>query len=470
MKPPFSLNDPRYHLAALFILCITVAATMFTEAMITPALPVIQDEFGVSGVWTSWVLMIVLLVGAIVTPVIGKCGDLYGKKRMMLLCLGVYLVGVFASGWAPDIWSLIFFRALQGAGLGLFPLGYALIREQFPEEKVPVAIGTIAAMFGAGAFVGMFVGSWIIEHVGWRMTFHVVTPVVVLLFLAMAIVILPSPVAGRAAIDRKGLATLTGGLLTLVLALTMGGQVGWASPEVLLCVVLTVGFGAVFVRTEQVVPDPVVDLGMIRNPPVLIALAVGFFVCMISFIIIQTLPYLIESPTGLGLSRLTVGLVMMPGAIADMICGPLTGMLIRRRGMRAAMILGTSVVAAGAACYLFLPLSVASLVVAGLVYNAGMSVALTANTIIVVDSVRPEETGVGTAVYHTVQNLGGMIGPIIAGIFLTLHTTAVPGWSVEVPTGDAFLGIFVTVICIAAVVLLIGGRLQDPKRDGAGRR
>lgn len=469
MKQPFHLNDPRYHLAALFILCITVAATMFTEAMITPALPIIQDEFGVSSIWTSWVLMIVLLVGAIITPIIGKCGDLYGKKRMMILCMSVYLVGVFASGWATDIWSLIFFRALQGTGLGMFPLGYALIREQFPEEKVPVAIGTIAAMFGAGTFVGMFVGSWIIEHVGWRMTFHVITPVIVLLLLAIVLVIIPSPPAQTSRIDRKGLVTMTLGLLTLVLALTMGAQVGWASPEVLLCGILTVAFGVMFVRTERLVDDPMVDLEMIKNPPVLIAMAIGFFVSMISFIIIQTLPYLIESPTGLGLSRLTVGLVMMPGAIADMICGPLTGVLIRKRGVRTAMLLGTSVVAVGAVCYLFLPLSVASLVVAGLFYNAGMSVALTSNTIIVVNAVRPEETGVGTAVYHTVQNLGGMIGPIIAGIFLTLHTVAVPGWSVEVPTHDAFLGIFVTVLCLAGLVLALSGGLKDPKRNGAGR-
>lgn len=119
MKPPFDTTDPRYPLCALVVLSAVVVTVMFTEAMLTPALPLIQDEFGISGVWTSLILTSVLLVGAIITPVIGKCGDLFGKKRMMLVCIVIYAAGVVASGWATDIGSLLLFRALQGTSRGL---------------------------------------------------------------------------------------------------------------------------------------------------------------------------------------------------------------------------------------------------------------------------------------------------------------------------------------------------------------
>jgi MFS family permease len=461
LKNLFDIRDPRYHLSVTALLSAVVAMVMFTEAMLAPALPALQNEFAISGVLNSWILTVPLLVAAIISPIIGKCGDLYGKKRMILLSIAVYAAGVFASGWAPDIWALILYRAMQGVGLGVLPLGYALIREQFPQEKVPVAIGTIAAMFGAGAFLGIFIGSWIIEHFGWRMTYHVAAPVVFLLVLAAVLLIVPSPRVQGASIDRAGMVTLTFFLLMIVLALTLGGQEGWMSPGVIVCAVFAVLFAVLFARAERRSPDPMVDPAMLRKAPVVIAMVIGLIVSMLTFMVIQTLPYLIESPTGLGLSHFAVGLVMMPGALADMVCGPLTGVFIGRRGARAAMFVGSVLFAAGALCYLLLDPSMTNLVLAGILFNAGMSVTLTGNTIIVVRSVRPEETGIGSAVYHTVQNMGGMIGPVIAGIFISLHAVSVPGWNAAVPTGEAFTSIFGLIVLLALSVILLARQIRD---------
>jgi len=461
LKCLFDVGDPRYHLSVTALLSAVVAMVMFTDAMLAPALPAIQNEFGVSGVLNSWILAVPLLVAAIITPVIGKCGDLYGKKRMILLSIAVYAAGVFVSGWAPNIWTLILYRAAQGVGLGVLPLGYALIREQFPQEKVPVAIGTIAAMFGAGAFLGIFIGSWIIEHFGWRMTYHVAAPVVFLLLLAAIFIIIPSPRVQGASIDRPGVVTLTLFLIFVVMALTFGGQEGWTSPVVPACVVLAVIFAFLFARAERRSPDPMVDPAMIRKAPVVIAMTIGFLVSMLTFMVIQTLPYLIESPTGLGLSHFAVGLVMMPGALADMVCGPLTGAFIRRRGARAAMLIGSVLFTGGAVCYLLLDPSMTNLVLAGVLLNAGMSITLTSNTIIIVRSVRPEETGIGSAVYHTAQNMGGMIGPVIAGFFISLHVVSVPGWNTAVPTGEAFTSIFGLIVLLAVFVIFLARQIRD---------
>lgn len=461
VKPPFNTTDPRYHLCVLVILSAVVATVMFTEAMLTPALPLIQDEFGISGVWTSLVLTAVLLVGAIVTPVIGTCGDLFGKRRMMLVCLVVYVVGVTASGWAADIGSLLLFRALQGTGLGMFPLGYALIREQFPPEKVPVAVGTIAAMFGAGTLLGTIVGSWIVGAYGWRMTFHLVAPAAFVLLALVAVMIVPSPVRKDAAVDRAGMAVFTLALLSFVLALTMGGTAGWRSPVVIVLLFLAVAFAAIFARVEAAAAEPMLDLSMVRNRRVLIALAIGFIVVMATFMLIQTLPYLIESPTGLGLPSLAVGLILVPGSVADMISGPATGALAGRWGVRPAMILGSVLLLAGALVYLLAAPSIAVLTIAGVLFNAGMSVTLTGNTIIVVRAARASETGAWTAVYHTSQNIGGMIGPVIAGSFLAASAIEVPGWTAAMPSGMAFETVFLGIAVVSLVTLALSLRIGD---------
>lgn len=461
MKNLFDIRDPRYHISVIVLLSAVVAMVMFTEGMLAPALPSIQNDFGISGVLNSWILTIPLLVAAIISPVVGKCGDLYGKKRLIILSIAVYAVGVVASGWAPNIWVLVVYRAMQGVGLGVLPLGYALIREQFPQEKVPVAIGTIAAMFGAGTFLGVFIGSWISEHFGWRMTYHVAAPVAFFLLLAAVLVIVPSPRLRGAAIDVPGVVTLTLCLLAGVIALTLGGQEGVTSPDVFACAALAVAFAALFVRAERRAPDPMVDLAMMGKRPVVLAMTIGFLVAMLTFMVIETLPYLVESPTGLGLSHFAVGLVMMPGALADMTSGPLTGVLIQRRGPRAAMLLGSLLFAAGAVCYLFLAPSMASLVLAGIFFNAGMSITLTANTIIVVRSVRPEDTGVGSAVYHTAQDVGGMTGPVVAGAFISLHAVQVSGWDTPVPTGEAFTTIFGLIVLIALCVIFLALQIRD---------
>ncbi|EJG07290.1 major facilitator superfamily MFS_1 [Methanofollis liminatans DSM 4140] len=461
MKPPFNVTDPRYHLCALVVLSAVVVTVMFTEAMLTPALPLIQDEFGISGVWTSLILTSVLLVGAIITPVIGKCGDLFGKKRMMLVCIAIYAAGVVASGWATDIGSLLLFRALQGTGLGMFPLCYALIREQFPPERVPVAVGTIAAMFGAGTLLGIFVGSWIVGLYSWRMTFHLVAPAVFILLALTAIVIIPSPPRAGAPIDRAGMAAFTLTLLSFVLALTLGGTAGWSSPGILLLILMTAVFGALFVRVEAVAEEPMLDLSMVQKLPVLIALVIGLIVVMATFMLIQTLPYLIESPTGLGLPALAVGLILMPGSVADMISGPATGAMVGRWGVRPAMVLGSALLLVGALLYLFTGPSVAVLVIAGVLFNAGMSVTLTGNTIIVIRAADAADTGAWTAVYHTSQNIGGMIGPVIAGAFLTGFAVNVPGWTAPMPSTEAFHLVFVAISVLSLATLLLSLRVRD---------
>ena len=122
--------------------------------MVFPALATFKEEFGTSTAWTTWVLTGFLVSAAVATPLLGRLGDQFGKERMLLVCLGLFLAGCIGAALAWNIWSLIGFRVVSGAGGALFPLSFAIIRDEFPAEKVKVGIACSPRSGGSGAASG----------------------------------------------------------------------------------------------------------------------------------------------------------------------------------------------------------------------------------------------------------------------------------------------------------------------------
>src|SRR5918912_935088 len=118
--------------------------------MVVPALPALQRELHTSTTWVTWVLTVFLLVASVSTPLLGKLGDQYGKERLLLISLALFLAGCVGCAAAWSIGSLIAFRAVSGLGAAVFPLSFAIIRDEFPPEKVGVGIGLVSAVFGVG--------------------------------------------------------------------------------------------------------------------------------------------------------------------------------------------------------------------------------------------------------------------------------------------------------------------------------
>lgn len=181
----------------LVILGLIAIMVMFTESMLIPALPTLQAEFNSTATWTAWILSIYLVVGTVSTPIFGSLGDSYGKKKMLIICMALYTFGVIANGFAWNMQSLLCFRALQGLGLAMFPLAYALIRDEFPPEKVAMATGIVSAMFGVGTTVGLVAGAWITDNFGWRTTYHTVVPIAIIITLLAAYLLRASPLRTR---------------------------------------------------------------------------------------------------------------------------------------------------------------------------------------------------------------------------------------------------------------------------------
>ena len=156
---------------------------MYAETMLIPAIPTLINDFDVSYGSSSWILTSYLIAGAVITPIAGKLSDIYGRKKVLLIIMAIYTVGVSLGGFASDFLTMIIARTIQGIGLGMFPIAFSIIRDQFPRERISITTGIITSMFAAGSVIGLSVGGLIIHEFGWKMTFFTIIPISILLLL-----------------------------------------------------------------------------------------------------------------------------------------------------------------------------------------------------------------------------------------------------------------------------------------------
>jgi len=173
-QPSSSAADqkvPRKAWTTLAILGSALLIAMYGETMLLPAIPDIIKEFNISYNTSSWILSAYLIAGAVATPVGGKLSDIYGRKKMVITIMIIYIIGITLGGLSPNFTFLIVARVIQGIGISMFPIAFGIIRDQFPREKLAIGVGVFSSMFAAGSVVGLALGANIIEKFGWRTTF-----------------------------------------------------------------------------------------------------------------------------------------------------------------------------------------------------------------------------------------------------------------------------------------------------------
>ncbi|HXS59844.1 MAG TPA: MFS transporter, partial [Candidatus Sulfopaludibacter sp.] len=137
----------------LIVLGLSVLITMYGETMLLPAIPDIINEFHISYNTSSWILTAYLIAGAVMTPIAGKLSDVYGRKKMVLLILIIYIIGVVIGGWSPNFYLMLVSRITQGIGISMFPIAFGIIRELLPTQKLAIGVGIFTSMFAAGSVV-----------------------------------------------------------------------------------------------------------------------------------------------------------------------------------------------------------------------------------------------------------------------------------------------------------------------------
>src|ERR687893_256522 len=182
-SPSISVKISAYAWKMLAILSCIATMVMYAETMLIPGIPDLIRDFHVSYSMSSWILTSYLIAGAVMTPIAGKLSDIYGRKKILLVIMVIYAIGVSIAGFASDVYFMIFARAIQGIGMSMFPIAFGMIRDQFPREKISIGQGVITSMFASGAVVGLTVGGIIVQDYGWQSTFFTIIPIAISLLI-----------------------------------------------------------------------------------------------------------------------------------------------------------------------------------------------------------------------------------------------------------------------------------------------
>jgi EmrB/QacA subfamily drug resistance transporter len=395
---------------------------MFIEIMLVPALPGIAMQYPEDAEWVSWVLSAYLLVGAVATPIIGRLGDMYGKKRVMVLSMVAYTIGLIGCGLSWSLPSLIAFRALQGVGMGIFPLAYGIVRDTFPSRMIPMAIGIISSMFSIGVSIGLLGGGWIVETYDWKTAFDVVWPLMALTTLLVFFTIKESPVRKNLKLDWLGTFLLGGGVFVLLFDLTQGEEWGWTEPVTIGMFILSAVLIVSFIFWEKRIKNPIVSMRLMAHRGIAGANFAALFVGLGMFMLFQSLPYFLmssEAVGGLAIDNtFTVGLYMFPSAVAQLLFAPMIGRWSRKIGADATLAIGMVLMTIGYGLIVLFHANELQIMATMFVFGAGLGFAMVSLISVVAMASPKQDFGVASGMNTLFRIVGGSVGPVIGAAIM----------------------------------------------------
>ncbi|MDE1869914.1 MAG: MFS transporter, partial [Candidatus Micrarchaeota archaeon] len=368
----------------------------------------------------SLVLSLYLVSGVALNPIVGKLADIYGKKKVLVRVLAIYSVAVAMTGFAPSFSALLVLRTIQGIGLTIFPLAISLIQEQFPREKVPKALGIVGAMFGAGAAIGLPIGSFVSNTYGWQTTYHTALPFVVLFSILIGIYIRESKhTQPDVKVDYFGAIGLAGFLAAIVFALSEGSTFGWTSPLILALFAIGILLLALLIPHERKREHGVLDFKLLGIRNVLTSNLIVLVIGLGFFLAYQTFAYQLESPipVGYGKSIFMTGLLMAPFAVMSLIVAPIVGQLITKFGAKPFYLVGSTIAIIGFLFTAFSP-SVEYLVIGAALVGAGLSALNIPNVNTLILSIERRQAGLATSMNAVFRFLGSALGAPVAGVLI----------------------------------------------------
>ncbi|MGW9132261.1 MFS transporter [Streptomyces sp. NPDC055681] len=425
------------------------------QTLVTPLIAELPQILHTTSSNAAWVITVTLLVAAVFVPVSGRLGDLLGKRRMLIACSVPLIVGSVVCALSSSVIPMIIGRGLQGMGMGMLPLGIALLRDVVPAEKLSSSIALVSASMGIGGGLGLPIASAVAQYTNWRVLFwgSAALAVAVAALIWFLIPDVPAGAKGQR-FDLPGALGLGAGLVSLLLAVSKGADWGWGSATTLglfaAAVVILVGWGLWELRTR----DPLVDLRTTARPRVLLTNLASIFVGTAMYASMLVVPQLLQFPEatgyGLGQSMLAAGLWMAPGGLMMMIVSPLGGKLTDARGPKFTLISGVLVIAAGYGLSLALMGSAWGLMLVTIVTSSGVGLAYGAMPALIMGSVPLSETAAANGFNTLMRSLGTSVGAAVIGVVLAQMTTTTGGYTFASEDG------FRTALMIGGGVALLG--------------
>ncbi|MFF8996514.1 MFS transporter [Streptomyces achromogenes] len=438
------------------------------QSLIAPALPTVQHALHASPSTATWVMTAYLLSASVFTPILGRVGDLAGRKRTLVAVLLAVLAGCLVAALAPNIGVLIIARVIQGVGGALFPLSFGIIRDEFAPAEVSGSISNLSAVIAAGGGVGMVAAGPIVSALDYRWLFWIPVGIVAATVLIALRYIPESPERTAGKVGWAGAVLLSGWLVALLLPLSQAGQWGWGSTRVLGLFAAAVALFAVWLVTEARSRTPLIDLRVLRLPAVWTTNTAALLFGAGMYSIWSFLPGFVQTPSaagyGFGASVTESGLLMLPMLVAMFLSGVLSGRLEPRVGAKALLTTGAAL---GALACGFLTLwhdARWQIGVVAALFGLGIGLAFASMANLIVGSVPVAQTGAATGMNANIRTIGGSIGAALTSVLVTgrLQPSGLP-YASGYTHGWALLAL----LCLAAAgaALLVPARRQGPSAE-----
>ena len=484
---------PRSAWKTLAILSSIATLVMYTETMLVPSLPNIISEFNLSYSLSPWILTTYLIVGAVMTPVTSSLAELYGKRKILLIVMGVYALGVAVGGLTTDLYSFIIARGMQGVGMSMFPIAFSVIREQFPKSRLAIGQGVITSMFASGSILGLLIGASIAEYSGWRTTFLSILPVAILLPIVVwkfarigevhsdwmtmttttSLSLSPEQQTGstdkKRSLDVLGAATLATTIILFLLSLTFIETRATGSnstQSISQLAILSAGCIAAFVAfliAERRAIHPLIDLKLLQNKILLFSNIMMIILGFSMFMVFQTIPILAESPppAGFGYSITGIAAIQLPFSIILLIFGPTSGYIVSKLGSIRPAIMGYGINAFGffmLATFHSQPWMVS---VALAIISTGLSLGSVGlmNIVLLATPYKNMVTSIGMT--SLLRIIGSSVGPAVAGVLMQVWQIDVQGHAGSYPAPESYTLIFLMAAIMSIISVIMALKIRQ---------
>jgi EmrB/QacA subfamily drug resistance transporter len=452
------------------VLAIAGASFALLQSLVAPALATIEQDLHTDQTTGAWIITAYLISASVSTPIAGRIGDMFGKKRTLVSVLGLLALGTLVSALASSIGPMIAGRVIQGLGGAIFPLAFAIIRDEFPPERVTVAIASISALLGVGGGLGIVLAGPIVEQLGYHWLFWLPFVMVVVSAIGALVAIPESPIRAPGRVNWWASLLLASWLVALLLGISEGSSWGWGSARVLGLFAAALLLLVSWVVVEARSAEPLVDMRMMRLRGVwttnLAAFLFGFGM-LGSFILI---PALVQAPSSSGVgfdaSVTEAGLFLVPSTVAMLVVSPLAGKLATRTGSRLPLVLGSLTAAVAFTLLALRHAEPWEVYVGAVLMGTGIGLAFAAMANLIVEAVRPDQTGVASGMNTIMRTIGGAIGAQLSASILVAFAAA-DGLATDEGFTLAFLASAAALFCAFGASLLVPRRHPAVARAGA---
>jgi EmrB/QacA subfamily drug resistance transporter len=444
----------------LAVLSLGALAYAVLSSAVIPALPVIQRDLHTTETGVTWLLTGFLLSASVGTAIIGKLGDLYGKRRMLIWTLIVLSAGTLLAAVAGSLTLVIVARVIQGVAGGIFPLAFSIMRDEFPPDKVPGSIGLMSSTLGIGGGGGLVVGGLIAEHLSWHWLFWVPLLPMVAAAVCTAIFIPESGVRAGGRVNWVSATLMSTGMCCVLIAIAQTTSWGWGSVKTLSLLAAGLVVCAIWIIAEIRSRHPLVDMSLMATRGVWAPNLAAFLLGAGMYSAFLLLPQFAQLPRttgfGYGASVVVAGLYLLPCSIGMGLMGSFAGRMERRFSSRHALVAG-SAISAVACGWLGLASHPADMLICSALLGVGIGLAFAALGNLIVQAVPPDQTGVASGMNTVVRTLGGAVGGQIAATLVVDHTSGL------LPRLTGFTDTFV-LSALLLVVCVLAGLLVPPRR------